>query len=75
VTPISSRLRALREGTLTVRLNLSEITFMDSVGLGFLINAVQQSRRNGWGLEIEHDLPPSIKDRFKHSGLGGLLGW
>ncbi len=70
---LEDRLRQLRADSLTVRLNLSELRFMDSTGLHVLLRAVQDSRRDGWQLEIEPDVSPPVRRLLQLVNVEGFL--
>ena len=72
---LENKLRELKQEAVPVRVNLSQIEFLDSGGLGSLITAVTQARRSGWKFEIERNVPASVEDRFRHTGLANLLDW
>jgi anti-anti-sigma factor len=58
---LEDRLRQLRDDKVSVRLDLSELQFMDSTGLHVLIRAVQESRADGWHLELAPNLSPPVR--------------
>jgi len=57
-----TRLRAKRRG---VRLDLSELEFIDSTGLHLLIRSLGEARTNGWGFQIEPEVSPAVARLFK----------
>jgi anti-anti-sigma factor len=57
-----TRLRAKKRA---VRLDLSELEFIDSTGLHLLIRAVGDARTNGWQFEIDPDLSVPVSRLFK----------
>ena len=46
---------------LKILLNLAEVTYIDSSGLGNLINALAQARKQGGELKLVN-LPPKVQD-------------
>lgn len=56
-----------------VRLDLSELRFMDSTGLGTVITAVLDARRDGWTLEIERPRHRTVQRVLEISGAGSYL--
>jgi anti-anti-sigma factor len=53
VDHLSTRLRELRKGGYTVRLDLSELQFVDSSGIQEIIREVSDARRDGWQLAVD----------------------
>lgn len=58
---LEDRLRQARDDRVSVRLDLSELRFMDSTGLHVLIRAVQDSRADGWHLELDPNVSPPVR--------------
>jgi anti-sigma B factor antagonist len=56
-----------------VMLSLDRLTFIDSSGIRVLINAAIDARRDGWDLEISHDLAPHIRRVIDLTGLTTFL--
>ncbi len=59
---VRDRLRAqldeLRRGRRRVRLDLSELEFVDCSGIGAILNALADARRNRWELEVDRLVSP-----------------
>jgi anti-anti-sigma factor len=70
---LEERLRHLRDDNITVRLDLSELQFIDSTGLHVLIRAVHESRRDGWNLEIGSDVSPPVRRLLQLVNMEGFL--
>ena len=70
---LEDRLRQLRAAHAAVRLDLSELRFIDSTGLHVLIRAVQDSRRDGWRLEIDPDVSPAVRRLLQLINVEGFL--
>src|SRR4051794_28115204 len=64
---------ALRGGALTLVVNLSDVTFMDSSGLAGLINVQRSARRAGAQLMVVCPDGP-VRELFAASGTETLLG-
>jgi anti-sigma B factor antagonist len=56
-----------------VRLDLSQIGFVDSSGLAVLIAAKRQAVENGWTFEIARQLSPPVQRLFALSGVETFL--
>ena len=73
-TPLlKDRLGALRASKLPVRLNLSNLSFIDCTGLHLLVRTVGDARIKHWHLWIEPDLGPQVVRLFKLVHLEGFL--
>ena len=70
---LEDRLRALKAEKLTVRLNLSDVQFIDSTGLHVLLRAVHDSRRDGWELEIEPEVSYPVRRLLQLVNVEGFL--
>jgi anti-sigma B factor antagonist len=57
---LQGRLDELRAEPADVRLDLSKLEFMDSTGVHLLIGALQNSRVDGWRLEVAPDVAPAV---------------
>jgi anti-anti-sigma factor len=68
-----ARLGALKEAGAAVRLDLSRLQFMDSTGLGTVLTAVLDARRDGWELEIDPVLARSVQRIIDVSGVSSYL--
>jgi anti-anti-sigma factor len=67
------RLAALRETAAAVRLDLSRLQFMDSTGLGAVLSAVLDARRDGWALDVDPVLARPVRRIIEVSGVSGYL--
>ena len=70
---LTARLAALKDACATVRLDLSGLDFMDSTGLGTVLTAVLDARRDGWMLEVDPALGRAVKRRVDVSGVSPYL--
>src|SRR6266851_2944380 len=64
--------RALAEEPSRVFIDLRAVTFMDSSGLKFLLEAHRSSQRDGWRLEIGPP-PDEVREVFKLTGIDERL--
>ena len=70
---LTERLNELRASRAAVRLDLSRLEFMDSTGLGTVLTAVLDARRDGWSLEVERALGRAVKRIVDVSGVSPYL--
>ncbi len=73
VSTLTTRLAELRAQKRTVELDLSRLSFMDSIGLGTVISAVLDARRDGWSLEIQPTLTQPVQRIVEISGAWPYL--
>jgi anti-anti-sigma factor len=62
---LEDRLTRLRAVKSPVRLDLSQLEFIDSTGLHLLVRTVGDAQIKGWELEIERDVAPEVMRLFK----------
>ena|SRR5579859_487836 len=62
---LHERLAQLSAEGVPVRLDLSELAFIDSSGVHVLIRAMNQARDNGWRLEVDSNLSPAVRRVFE----------
>jgi anti-anti-sigma factor len=55
---LRARLAPLRARNAPVRLDLSKLEFIDSVGIHLLIRTIGEARMKGWPFRIEPDVAP-----------------
>jgi anti-anti-sigma factor len=70
---LTARLAALKQSRAVVRLDLSRLDFMDSTGLGTVLTAVLDARRDGWMLEVDPTLARPVKRIIDVSGVSSYL--
>jgi anti-anti-sigma factor len=73
VEHLTGRLRELHKGGYPVRLDLERLEFIDSSGIRELINAVADSRRNGWRLDVLAPLTEAVARTIELVGAGPLI--
>jgi anti-anti-sigma factor len=56
-----------------VRIDLSELEFMDSSGIHLLMDELNEASGDGWHLEIDPRLSPRVDRLFKLAGLDRVL--
>jgi anti-anti-sigma factor len=62
---LDDRLTRLRAKKRAVRLDLSELEFIDSTGLHLLIRSLGDARSNEWSLQIEPEVSPMVQRLFR----------
>jgi anti-sigma B factor antagonist len=70
---LRERLRMLRNQGYAVRLDLSELEFIDSSGLRELIIAVAESQSDGWRLDIDPQITAPVRRTLDIAGLTSYL--
>ncbi len=70
---LEARLRQLQMAHSPVRLDLSELGFIDSTGLRAILMAQRQSDQNGWRFEVDRNVAPTVERLFKLAQVDGLL--
>jgi anti-anti-sigma factor len=70
---VRARLASLRRSGAAVRLDLSQLSFIDSSGLRVVIMARANSRRSGWKFEIGREVSPSVGRPLELLGLSSYL--
>jgi anti-anti-sigma factor len=54
VGAVAKRLAALRERSEALLLDLDELTFIDASGIRLVVDAAEDSRRDGWAFAVTH---------------------
>jgi|SRR5947209_10586530 len=62
---LEERLTQLQAENVSVRLDLSELAFIDSSGVHVLMRAVNQARGSEWELEVDPTLSPTVRRVFE----------
>jgi anti-anti-sigma factor len=57
---LSTRLRELRKEGYPVRLDLTELQFIDSSGIQEIIREVTEARRDGWELDVDGPMTDQV---------------
>jgi anti-anti-sigma factor len=70
---LGGRLSEFQDQQLAVRLDLSELEFMDSIWLNLVVRAADDARRDGWRFEVERDVSPPVGRLFELAGIESFL--
>ena len=62
---LTDRLKELQADSFRVRLDLSELDFIDSTGVRVLVEAVYDARVSGWPLDVEPSFAPQVSRVLK----------
>jgi anti-anti-sigma factor len=73
VETLAARLQDLKAQQSVVQLDLSELSFMDSTGLGAVLTALLEARRDGWQLEVSPSLRGPVQRIIDIAGAGPYL--
>jgi anti-anti-sigma regulatory factor len=57
---LSTRLRELRKGGYPVRLDLSQLSFIDSSGIQEIIREISEARHARWPLEVDGPMTEQV---------------
>jgi len=70
---VEQRLRQHREEGRPVRLDLSQLDFIDSSGVQTLVLGLRHARRAGHDLEVDPRVSSSVERMIDMMGIGGQL--
>jgi anti-anti-sigma factor len=70
---LSTRVRELRKGGYPVRLDLSELEFIDSSGIQEIIREVSAARGDVWELVVDHQMTDQVARTVDLVGARELL--
>lgn len=70
---LRTRLEEIRSAHPVVELDLSQLRFLDSTGLGVVLTAVLDARRDGWSLSIQPGLTRPVQRVVDIAGAGPYL--
>ena len=62
---LEDRLARLRATRSPVRLNLSQLEFIDSTGIHLLVRTIGDAKIKAWELKIERDVSPQVMRLFR----------
>jgi anti-anti-sigma factor len=70
---VEERFRELREAGQRVRLDLSELEFIDSSGVRAIVLALKHARESGSELEVDRRISPTVERMIEIMGIGSQL--
>ena len=70
---LQAQLDQLRRAHDRVRLDLSQLTFIDCHGIGEIIRAVREARRDDWPLEVDAAVSASVRRMTTHGDIASAL--
>jgi anti-anti-sigma factor len=70
---LEERVRQLSAARRCVRVDLSKLDFIDSSGIRLLVHSLRDSRRDGWGFEVDRELPQQIRRVFNLAKVEHLI--
>jgi anti-anti-sigma factor len=73
VPKFTTALRQLKLESEHVRVDLSELEFIDSTGISALVVGLRDARQDGWHLEVDPRLSSQVERVIGVSGVGPFL--
>lgn len=73
VPELQHHLDTIRRQSSAIELDLSEIEFIDSSGMAFLIRASQAAKTEGWRFGVRPEVAPQVQRVVQLTGLGPLI--
>jgi anti-anti-sigma factor len=73
VAALKAQLEELKAAGRPVRLDLSQLAFIDSSGVQTLLVALTDARRTGWKLEVARKVSPSFERAAQIGGIAEVL--
>ena len=70
---VEERFRQLREDDRSVRLDLSELEFIDSSGVRAIVLGLKHARQGGHRLEVDERISPTVARMIEIMGIGSQL--
>jgi anti-anti-sigma factor len=70
---VEERLRQLREDDRRVRLDLSQLEFIDSSGVRAIVLGLKQARQGGHELEVDERISSTVRRMIDIMGIGSQL--
>jgi anti-anti-sigma factor len=73
VDGVEERLSQLREDGRRVRLDLSQLDFIDSSGVRAIVLGLKHARQSGHRLEVDRRISPTVERMIEIMGIGPQL--
>jgi anti-sigma B factor antagonist len=70
---VEERLRRLREAGRRVRLDLSQLDFIDSSGVRAIVLGLKHARQGGHELEVDREISPTVRRMIDIMGIAPQL--
>jgi anti-sigma B factor antagonist len=70
---VEERLRRLPEAGRRVRLDLSQLDFIDSSGVRAIVLGLKHARQGGQELEVDRQISPTVQRMIEIMGIGTQL--
>jgi anti-sigma B factor antagonist len=70
---VEERLRRLRESGREVRLDLSQLDFIDSSGVRAIVLGLKHARQGGHVLEVDRQISPTVQRMIEIMGIAPTL--
>lgn len=70
---VEERLRSLREAGRRVRLDLSQLDFIDSSGVRAIVLGLKHARQGGHELEVDRQISPTVQRMIDIMGIAPQL--
>jgi anti-anti-sigma factor len=70
---LRDRLDQLQRSKRRIRLDLSRLEFIDGSGVGALLSALVEARRNGWQLEVDQHVSPNVRRIISLADIASTL--
>jgi anti-sigma B factor antagonist len=70
---VEERLRRLREAGRRVRLDLSQLDFIDSSGVRAIVLGLKHARQGGHELDVDRRISPTVKRMIEIMGIAPQL--
>jgi anti-sigma B factor antagonist len=70
---VEERFRRLRDDARDVRLNLSQLEFIDSSGVRAIVLGLRHARQGGHVLEVDRGISPTVERMIEIMGIASTL--
>jgi len=70
---VHDRIRQAAQSSRAVRVDLSQLRFIDGCGLQAILEWIDSPRRDGWGLTVDPEVSPPVGRLIDLLGVSGLV--